>query len=183
MLGGLHLSSATVGGSVPFLADKQGNFFLGLTAQHPINQRWAIGSNLQYTRRGFFFPTIETVGDVRAGRQLHYVDLSAAADYNIYRNINLEWGSYVGYRVREYVQGNEAQEWERATIPLSYQWDVGLQVGIRASFQRWSAFVRYGHGIKLMGQMQLKNEDGMPLGTVKLFNKGLQIGLGYRIFN
>ena len=180
---GLHLSSATVDGSVPFLADKQGNFFLGVVARHPINQRWAIGSNLQYTRRGFFFPTIPTVGNLRDGRQLHYIDFSANTDYNVLKNTSLEWGAYVGYRISEYAQGEEAQAWEKAAFPLSYTWDVGLQVGIRAFFQRWSAFIRYSHGVKLMGQLQLTDEDGMPIGTIKLFNKGLQIGAGYRIFN
>ncbi len=181
--GGLHLSSATVDGAIPFIASKQGNFFLGLTGRHPVSQHWAINSDLQYTRRGFFFPTIQTVGNVRAGRQLHYADFSASMEYNVFKNVHLEWGTYVGRRLSEYVQGNEAQEWKRAAFPLSYKWDVGLQVGAQAFFQRWSAFVRYSHGVKPMGELRLTDEDGAVLGTVRLFNRGLQIGAGYRIFN
>ena len=180
--GGMNLSNVTLTGPTPFVTSSQGNFFLGVNARTPLGQHWAINSDAQYMRRGFFMHTV-TTPERRLGFRLNYVEVGIKAEYNIFKNLHLQMGGYAGYRTEEYVRENGANAWVKPVYPLTDHWDVGLQGGLAAYFQRWSAFVRYSHGLKVVGQLDITDENGGGLGSVRIFNRGLQIGAGYSIFN
>ncbi len=182
--GGLHLSDALIIGSTPYVTAAQGNYFGGVTAHHPFRAGWALVTDAQLTKRGFFlFPFYSTQTDSRIGVQLLYVDLATRMEYHIFKNISVQFGPYAGYRMREYDQLAGSEQWVKAVSPISNRWDVGLQGGLVAQFQRWSAFVLYTHGVKTIGRLEVTDTDGHKKGQLKILNKGLQVGASYVIFN
>ncbi|MEO6037789.1 MAG: outer membrane beta-barrel protein [Saprospiraceae bacterium] len=176
--GGLHMSNATVDGPTPFVASAQGNFFLGFTARTPLNGRWALNTDAQFTKRGFFLYQVRSMSEHRMGVQALYADVAARMEYNLFKNIGLELGSYAGYRLAEYDLLTGSDHWVKAALPLTDAWDLGLQAGAIAHFQRWAAFVRYSHGVKAVARLEITDVPG----TVKIFNRGLQVGLSYAFF-
>lgn len=176
---GLNLSDATVQGPTPFVSSPQGNYFLGLQAHHPLNVHWAISSDAQYTKRGFFLNQVKSATENRLGIQLAYVDLATKMEYTVFKNIGLQLGAYTGFRLDEHIQLVGSNQWEKSTIPQTDQWDLGLQVGVVARFQRWSAFARYNHGVKTVARQEITDQ----VEVVKLYNRGLQMGASYDLFN
>ncbi len=176
---GLHLSGATIEGPTPYVPSAQGNYFLGLQARHPLNRRWAISSDVQFTKRGFFLNQVRSVSENRLGFQLLYLDLASRIEYTVFQNIGLQLGAYTGYRLAEYDQVVGSDQWVKAVFPATDTWDVGLQGGIIAHFQRWSAFARYTHSVKPVVRLVVTDEDEL----IKIYHRGLQMGVSYDIFN
>ncbi len=182
--GGLHLSDALVTGPTPYVTSSQGNFFGGITARHPFTAGWALITDGQFTKRGFFlFPFYSSQADSRIGVQLMYLDLATRLEYHVFKNLHLQLGPYAGYRMTEYDQLIGSEKWVKAVYPISNKWDVGLQGGVVAHFQRWTAFVLYTHGLKTIGRLEVTDEDGNSQGQLRILNKGLQVGAGYTLFN
>ena len=181
--GGLHMSNATVIGPTPFVTSPQGNFFLGGTLRLPLRQPWTFSSDILYTRRGFFFDNVKYSPQSGGGFRLVYIEVTGKAEYHLFKNVHLQMGSYVGYLADEHVYVMGPEGLVQPAYTMTDRWDVGLQGGLAAYFQRWSAFVRYSHGLKSIGRLNLVDENGGPIGSLHLFNRGLQVGAGYRIFN
>ena len=176
--GGINLSDATISGPTPYVASSQGNYFLGLQARNLLHQRWGISSDAQWTKRGFFLNQVRSMSEHRLGFQLMYIDLASKIEHTVFRNIGLQGGAYAGYRLVEYDQVVGSDQWVKAALPATEKWDVGLQAGIVARFQRWSAFARYSHGLLAVSQLEVTDE----VDRIKIFNRGGQIGASYSFF-
>jgi hypothetical protein len=175
---GLNMSNATVDGPTPFVTSSQGNFFLGLTAHTLLRNRWSLSSDAQITKRGFFLYQVRSVSGNRIGLQTIYMDIASSLEYNVFKNISLQLGSYAGYRLVEHDQLVGSDNWIKAVLPITDQWDLGLQAGITARFHRWAAFVRYSHGLKAVARLEVTDQPGV----IKIFNRGLEVGASYVFF-
>lgn len=175
----MNLSNATVTGPTPFIAAAQGNFFLGGSARHPLQGQWTISGDVQYTRRGFFLYPVDLSSENPIAFRLDYVDVAVKMEYHALKNVYLQLGGYCGYRTAEYIRvnGSMVQPIYALTNPV----DVGMQGGVAAYFRRWSAFVRYSHGLKAAAELDITDENGQTLGSLRMFNRGLQIGVGYKV--
>jgi len=182
MQGGLNLSNATVTGPTPFVASAQGNFFVGGSARHPLQRQWTISGDAQYTRRGFFLYPVDLSSEKPIAFRLNYVELAVRMEYHVLKNVHLQLGGYGGYRTAGYVRVTGANALTQPIHARTNPVDVGLQGGVAAYFRRWSAFVRYSHGLKAAAELNITDENGQVLGSLRMFNRGLQIGVGYTVF-
>lgn len=176
--GGLNMSDATVDGPTPFVTSSQGNFFLGFTAHNPLKKRWSLSSEVQITKRGFFLYQVRSVPGNRLGLQTLYLDVGSSMEYHVFKNISLQLGSYAGYRLAEYDQVVGSDQWIKATLPITDNWDLGLQAGAITRFHHWAAFVRFSHGLKPVARLEVTDQPG----RIKIFNRGLEVGAGYAFF-
>ena len=172
------MSDATVDGPTPFVTASEGNFFLGFTAHNPLSKRWSLSSEVQITKRGFFLYQVRSVSENRVGLQTLYLDAASSIEYHVFKNISLQLGSYAGYRLAEYDQLVGADAWIKAVLPMTDNWDLGLQAGAITRFHRWAAFVRFSHGLKPVARLEVPDQSG----TIKIFNRGLEVGAGYAFF-
>jgi Outer membrane protein beta-barrel domain len=178
---GLNQSNATLTGTCSFPTSHQGNYFVGVSGHTQLSTRWAISNDVQYTKQGFYVYQ-QTIPENRFGLRMEYVDLSSKIEYNIFKNIDLLAGPYIGYRLTEHLQQG-GESWVKSNFPVSNKLDIGLQAGVAARFQRWTAFFRYNHSVRAVGSIETYDPNENGLCTLTFFNRSLQMGVRFGLVN
>lgn len=176
-----HPNIAQEEGTINSRLTPEHTFFAGVSARLPLLHRIAAKMDVQLASKGYgmkrltFAPTLEHF-------QAYYVDMAPQLEYKVYKNLYASLGGYVGVKLSERVKYSD-QDWatiDPGFINLAEKTDAGLSSGLRAEFGRFSALVKYQHGLTTAIKTELTDESG---GDTKANqrHRTLQIGLGYRL--
>lgn len=153
--------------------------FLGLSARLAFKKRFAALMETQFAVKGFRFAT----APLENRWHFHYLDIIPQLEYNAYRKLFVSLGGYWGIKLTErFKEGNG--NWntlDRRFFQYAGNNDFGAVAGISFRHKRFSAIMRYQHGINLVSKgVQYTNEIGEVV-NLSQRNRTLMLGLGFNI--
>jgi hypothetical protein len=155
------------------------SYFAGVALRQPIKNRFAALLEAQYAVKGFRFATTP----LENRWHFHYIDIIPQAEYNVYRTLYLSLGGYWGRRLEERFKEGDG-DWntvDRNSFQYARDNDFGAVAGISFRHKRFSALLRYQHGINLASKgVQYTNDIGEVV-NLSQRNRTLMLGLGYNI--
>ncbi|MBC7778312.1 MAG: PorT family protein [Phycisphaerae bacterium] len=154
-------------------------FFGGLSARKPISHRFAALLEATYSVRGFGYFSSNEISRFR----FDYLDFVPQVEYNVFNNLYLSLGGYVGFRIKEHSKIGDS-EWvtfDPKLVEFATDTDFGIVPGLTLRFEKVSVLVRYQYGLFAASNLDISNELGEPIGTIERQNRTFQIGLGFRI--
>lgn len=158
------------------------SYHLGLTSRISFQGRWSALAELNYERKGgSILDLIESAGlrGVVWTHELHYIGLGLLADYKIPHGPSVQAGLQPGLLVAAWAKsGGERNDLQEL---LFENFDLGAVAGMEWPLGR-GFFLggRYVWGLLPVSDIEVVNEDGLPLGRVRIFNRALQFSAGYR---
>ncbi|MDO8367136.1 MAG: outer membrane beta-barrel protein [Saprospiraceae bacterium] len=158
-------------------------YFAGVSARQPIFNHLAVKLDGQFSRRGFGLKSYSSPFPVLEHYQASYVDFVPQVEYIVFKNIFLSLGGYGGVRLEEEWVKYNNQDWTILNpdfIVLAEDSDWGLMFGLRVEFGRFSALIKYQHGLTPGIKWELMNDIG-EITKSSQYHRSLQIGLGFNL--
>ncbi|MBK6997135.1 MAG: outer membrane beta-barrel protein [Lewinellaceae bacterium] len=156
--------------------------FVGVSARQPILKRLAAKLDAQFAQRGFGQERT-TFTPIQEHYQASYFDFVPQLEYNVFKNIYLSLGGYGGFLLGERVKYSD-QDWAKIDpdfVTIAEKTDWGLSSGLRLEFGRFSALVKYQHGLTPAIKLEHTDISGVN-STTQQFHRSLQVGLGFKVF-
>lgn len=154
-------------------------YFAGAALRRTMKNRFAALLEAQYAIKGFRFTTTP----LENRWHFHYLDFIPQAEYNVYRTIYVSLGGYWGIRLEERFKEGDG-DWytvDRNSFQYARDNDFGAVAGISFRHKRFSAIMRYQHGINLASKgVQYTNDIGEVI-NLSQRNRTLMLGLGFNI--
>ncbi|MBN8679703.1 MAG: outer membrane beta-barrel protein [Chitinophagales bacterium] len=154
-------------------------YFVGLSGRQSFNNRFAALLEAQYTVKGFRFAT----SPLENRWHFHYLDIIPQLEYRAYQRLFASLGCYWGRRIEERFKEGDG-DWntlDNSAFEYAQDNDFGAVAGISFRLKRFSALLRYQHGINLATSgVQYTNSGGNVVNTSQR-NRTLTLGIGFNI--
>ncbi len=158
-------------------------YFLGGSGQWKIRERFALGADVQFSMKADRLGTVGQPDENDIRFQNFNLEIAPRATYFFTKNFGVSLGIYAARLLKQRTKIPGAPDWKETHRNFYGRgWDAGLAPGIAMQFGRVSGFLRYTQGLVDIDRLTLTNDQGEEVGTVKLFNRYFQAGVGYVIF-
>lgn len=174
---GLNNSTVEIKGDTEISPDPTYHYFIGLSPNYAINDKFSVNMDLQYSGKGFIF-SFDTGDELTMETKLRYLDFIPEVQYHIFPGLSLGIGVNYGLLLEEKSKFGD-QEWmtdDQVTNTKST--DLGLTGTLRGNYKNFFAFLRYNHGIKNISNAPFTDQNGLPINQ-KQYNRNIQLGVGY----
>lgn len=158
------------------------SFFTGISGRQFISNRFAVKLDVQYLEKGFAMKEAQTTFSILERYRATYIDFVPQVEFKAYKNIFLSLGGYGGVRLDERIKYTD-QDWSGIhpdVGPLAEDTDWGLSTGLRMVFGRFSALLKYQHGLTPALIFEGTDVTGAS-STYRQFHRSLQFGVGFRV--
>lgn len=189
MMAGANLNNMTIRPN--FIVDNKNyndrlladfTFFAGLTGRQSISDRLSVRLDVQYLEKGYGVDQGETVPNSLERYRATYIDFVPQVEYKAYKNLYFSLGGYGGILLDERIK-YVSEGWTGIHPdfgPLAEKADFGLSTGLRMVFGRFSALVKYQHGLTSAFTFEATDITGAS-STYRQFQRSLLFGLGFRV--
>lgn len=158
-------------------------YFVGTSVQKQLPKRWAVGLDAQYAMKASRLGSDDQIASPDVQYQNYYLEIAPRAEYFFAQHFGISLGLYTAYLLQQRGKPFGSDKWIRTDKILDLpHWDAGVAPGISLRFGRAFGFLRYNHGFMAIEKLEFTNDQGEIAGTVKLFNRYFQAGIGYVIF-
>lgn len=137
-------------------------FYLGMFSEFRLSNTISIIPEIQFSQRGY------KLAYDGSNLTINYLELPVLLSFSV-KKLGIDIGPNVSYRVS-------------STADIYKNFDFGLNGGLRLNLTN-KLFVtgRYYYGISTIAEIDLRDQNNVPLGTVIFHNSSIQIGIGYKI--
>ncbi|WP_024769340.1 porin family protein [Aquimarina macrocephali] len=156
---GANLSSISSDDIPENLKDSRFGIIAGFLAEVPINQKWSIQPEFQYS----------SLGNDDESLRIDYLQLPILLKYNFSELFNVHIGPQVGLKIWEW-EDNSTVETNFNTFNLSAVAGIGVRIT-----ENFFADLRYGFGVS-----NVIDDEDIP-GGAKGSNRNIQLSFGYKI--
>ncbi len=191
VLGGLTINSMPFypapkfeGVSLNKRLEPEYGYFAGVSARQPISKRFAAKMDVQYAVKGYGVKDAYATPFSLEHYRLSSLDIAPQVEYKVFKNIYFSLGGYGGIRLEERIKYPK-QDWKKLDpdfLKLSEDVDWGLVTGLRVEFGRFSALVKYQHGLTPAIKLELQDYSGIIISDGRQYHRTVEIGLGCRLF-
>ncbi|MCC7465837.1 MAG: PorT family protein [Saprospiraceae bacterium] len=154
-------------------------YFAGVALRRTMKNRFAALLEAQYAVKGFRIAS----APLENRWHFHYLDFIPQVEYNVYRGFHVSLGGYWGILLEERFKEGDG-DWnkvDRSFFQYARNNDFGAVGGISFRHKRFSALLRYQHGINLASKgVQYTNDIGEVV-NLSQRNRTLMLGLGFNI--
>jgi hypothetical protein len=163
----------------PLNTNNEFGYFLGIAARQPLKNRFSAVLEAQYSVKGFRF----AASPLENRFHFHYLDFIPQLEYNAYRTLFVSLGGYWGHKMEERFKEGDGN-WntlDNNAFEYAENNDFGAVAGITLRHKRFSALLRYQHGINLASKgVQYTNDVGEVI-NLSQRNRTLMVGIGFSI--
>ncbi|HAD11412.1 MAG TPA: hypothetical protein DCF33_03135 [Saprospirales bacterium] len=163
----------------PVNTNNEFGYFLGIAARQPLKNRFAAVLEAQYSIKGFRF----AASPLENRFHFHYLDFIPQLEYNAYRTLFVSLGGYWGRKLEERFKEGDGN-WntlDNSFFEYAQDNDFGAVAGITLRHKRFSALLRYQHGINLASKgVEFTNDIGETI-NMSQRNRTLMVGIGFSI--
>lgn len=156
---GANLSSISSDDIPENLKDSRFGIVAGFLAEVPINQKWSIQPEFQYS----------SLGNDDESLRVDYLQLPIILKYNFSKLFNVHVGPQVGLKIWEW-EDNSSGEINFNTFNLSAVAGIGVSIT-----ENFFADLRYGFGVS-----NIIDDQDIPKGA-KGSNRNIQLSFGYKL--
>ncbi len=156
---GANLSSISSDDIPENLKDSRFGIVAGFLAEVPINQKWSIQPEFQYS----------SLGNDDESLRVDYLQLPIILKYNFSKLFNVHVGPQVGLKIWEWEDNSEG-EINFNTFNLSAVAGIGVSIT-----ENFFADLRYGFGVS-----NIIDDQDIPKGA-KGSNRNIQLSFGYKL--
>ncbi|WP_106791278.1 porin family protein [Aquimarina sp. Aq78] len=156
---GANLSSISSDDIPEDLKDSRFGIVAGFLAEVPINQKWSIQPEFQYS----------SLGNDDESLRIDYLQLPILLKYNFTELFNVHIGPQVGLKIWEW-EDNSTVETNFNTFNLSAVAGIGVRIT-----ENFFADLRYGFGVS-----NVIDDEDIP-GGAKGSNRNIQLSFGYKL--
>ncbi len=174
-IAGLNFSNMTASSTAYYKTYTVLRYYLGVQPSYDINEKFNVGAGVQFATKGYRWgdmgATSET--EIRTG----FLEFAPFAMYKPMKIVGIYAGASLGYQVEEKVKNGG--KWSSPFIDFSENYDFGGVVGIRMFAK--NVFVNLGlyRSLLPINEVNLTDDEGNILETVRQFNQVLSLGVGY----
>ena len=157
-------------------------YFLGISANQPLNRRFAAKLDAQYVVKGFA-TDIEVVSSAAAEHyQVSYLEFSPQIAVTFFQHFQLLLGGYGEIRIQERWK-YMGQDWGVANPDgglLANKSDWGLLGGMSFQMNKVSLFAKYLYGVTPVWEIEYFTDVGKVF-EADSYHRSIQIGLGFKL--
>ena len=157
-------------------------YFLGISANQPLNQHFAAKLDVQYVVKGYAFELNDPFLITPDHYQVSYLEFSPQITLKLYREFHLLLGGYGEVRLDERIKFPN-QGWmdiNPIISPLANRADWGLLGGVGVQFDKVSLFAKYLYGLTSVWDTEYYKDSG-EMSKTGQYHQSLQIGLGFKL--
>ena len=157
-------------------------YFLGISANQPLNRRFAVKLDAQYVVRGFSYRSEALNPNILEHYQVSYLEFSPQIAVTFFQHFQLLLGGYGELRMQEgfKFKGEAWSVLNSDTGSLANKSDWGLVGGMSVQLDKVSLFGKYAYGLTSAWDTEYSSDTGDILES-KLYHQSLQIGLGFKL--
>ncbi|MBK6664733.1 MAG: TonB-dependent receptor [Saprospiraceae bacterium] len=178
---GLNLSNINVGdipeGLTWIKTEAATNYFLSVRPEFKLSDRWSVGIDVQFSRKGYF--QNDSNNNESSDLRIQYFDLLPQVQYKIANPISVYAGLGLGFRLSESFKVEDA--WQKAENEISTPTDASYLVGLRVfPMNKLSVHLQFAGSLVDFYNLELTNQFGESL-DLRTRLQNFQFGVAYRI--
>lgn len=176
---GLNLSNIAHNGSFDgvFTETKSKlDFHAGVYTQISLSERFSFIPELLYTKRGFRIEESLFAPDTRYN--VNYLELPIIISYAPLPWAGIDLGPSVAYQLSAFAKSDDGKD--DIGSAFDKKLDVGINAGLRVKVnEKFAVVFRYYYGLAAILTVETRDENNMPTGELKYFNRSAQLGVSY----
>jgi hypothetical protein len=161
--------------------DYELGYFGGLVPTFHLGEKWAIVTELQYSVKKTKTSLTDFSGVYDMFYRYAYAEALPQIEFRPIHLIGFRIGGTVGYKLTETLKIGE-QDWQKPVTELIKDADLGLTGGLVVHLGKLSIAGRYNLGLANLSDITFTDEQGVPIETLNLQNRGFQAGIYYFFF-
>jgi hypothetical protein len=177
---GTNLNSVQVKPSGKFLSrepETRLGYHVGVLMNISISKEISFNPEFQFVQRGYKINPPYSVNEVCYS--LNYIELPLIFSFSPGKIIGLEIGPNFGYMVS--VNASSERDFA-ADFLFEKAFDFGLKGGMKVTFTKnLFTSLRYYFGVSSIMDKEIRDESNISLGKYQMYNRSIELSLGYLI--
>jgi hypothetical protein len=151
-------------------------YYVGVQAKNSMSEKWAAGLGLQLIAKGY---TKEgnNLNDLTSAT-LSYLEAAPFVEFKPTAKVGILLGGAIGFSLAENYDIIGARD--RPILNLYDPLDLSGMAGLKYYFRQFFLCATFSHSFVSISDITYTDENGNPDGESKIYNQGLQIGVGYQ---
>ena len=174
--GGMNYSNWKFRNAGDISSEPRSDYFFGIAPSYELNSKLRFLIDFQYSRKG-----LGNINNLNQDFRFSYIDILPEIECKLLPYLILGMGMNYAFKVNEEFKIS-GEDWEKTAdfVEFVNLFDLGITGKIKTEYKNIFAFARYNLGLIDISNLEYADING-EISDSDLFNRNLQIGIGYRL--